>query len=407
MSTHAIFAAPFFMDATLRFIRGALNLPAVDLTLISQDSADRLPDDIRQRLAGHWQIRDGLDPQQLADAARELQGRHGKAQSLFGPLEQLQVPLARAREALGIEGLSVDAARNFRDKSRMKTVLQQAGVPCARHALCGDRDSAAAFADQVGFPLVVKPPAGAGGKGTYRLDNAEDLRTFLQRNAPDPERPTLFEEFVSGTEYSFDSVMCDGALVWHSISRYMPSPLEVLENPWIQWCVLLPRDISEAGYDPIREAASTGLQALGLGTGLSHMEWFRLADGRIAISEVGARPPGAQITSLLSYAHDVDFYTAWPELMIFGEFSPPPRRYAAGAAYIRGQGRGTVRRIHGLDEAQQRFGDIVVEAKLPQQGQSPSDSYEGDGYVIVRHPETARVENALTEIVKMIRVELA
>ncbi|MDX1507146.1 MAG: hypothetical protein R3358_02620, partial [Woeseiaceae bacterium] len=154
-------------------------------------------------------------------------------------------------------------------------------------------------------------------------------------------------------------------------------------------------------------AADTGLKALGLQTGLSHMEWFRLPDGRIAISEVGARPPGAQITSLLSYAHDIDFYRAWPRLMVFGEFDAPPRRYAAGAAYIRGQGRGSVRRIHGLGEAQKRFGDVVVEAKLPREGQPPSDSYEGDGYVIVRHPDTQVVEHALTEIVKTIRVELA
>jgi hypothetical protein len=187
----------------------------------------------------------------------------------------------------------------------------------------------------------------------------------------------------------------------------MPSPLEVLENPWIQWCVLLPRDISGSEFDPIRSAAYSGLCALGLETGLSHMEWFRLADGRIAISEVGARPPGAQITSLLSYAHDTDFYKAWPQLMVFGNFVPPPRQFAVGAAYIRGQGRGAVRHIHGLDEAQLRFGEIVVEARLPREGQPPSDSYEGDGYVIVRHPDTAVVEHALTEIVKIIRVELA
>jgi hypothetical protein len=110
---------------------------------------------------------------------------------------------------------------------------------------------------------------------------------------------------------------------------------------------------------------------------------------------------------LLSYAHDIDFYKAWPRLVVFGEFDAPPRHYAAGAAYIRGQGRGRVRAIHGLDEAQQRFGDIVVEAKLPREGQPPSDSYEGDGYVIIRHPETSVVEDALAEIVKLIRVELA
>jgi D-alanine-D-alanine ligase-like ATP-grasp enzyme len=407
MATHVIFAAPFFMDATLRFIAGASHLEGVDLTLVSQDPANKLPEGIRARLAGHWRVDDALDPARLVDAARHLEERFGKASQYIATLEQLQVPLAIARDKLGIGGLSVEAARNFRDKARMKTVLRDAGVPCARHALVGDTSAARDFAGEVGYPLVVKPPAGAGGKSTFRLDSDEQLMRFLADHPPQTGRPALYEEFVRGTEYSFDSVMVNGDLVWHSISRYMPSPLEVLENPWIQWCVLLPRDISNIEFDPIREAGENGLKALGLDTGLSHMEWFRLMDGRIAISEVGARPPGAQITSLLSYAHDIDFNRAWPKLMVFDEFEAPPRRYAAGAAYIRGQGRGRVRAIHGLDEAQRRFGSLVVEAKLPREGQPPSDSYEGDGYVIVQHPDTAVVESALSEIVKLIRVELA
>jgi phosphoribosylaminoimidazole carboxylase (NCAIR synthetase) len=407
MSQHIIFVAPFFMDATLRFVRGATQLHGVHVSVISQDPAERLPADLRARLAGHWRIENGLDPQQIVDAVRQLEQRLGKVTRMMGALEQLQVPLARAREALGVAGLSAAAAVNFRDKSRMKDVLREAGVPCARHALVETREQADAFAAKVGFPLVVKPPAGAGGKGTYRLDRASDLATFLDRYPPQTGAPTLYEEFVSGTEYSFDSVVINGKPVWHSISRYMPSPLEVLENDWIQWCVMLPRDIAGPQFDPIRAAAFKGLAALGLQTGLSHMEWFQLADERIAISEVGARPPGAQFTSLLSYAHDIDFYRAWPQLMAFDEFEPPPRRYAAGAAYVRGQGRGKVHRIYGLDEAQRRFGDIVVEAKLPREGQPPSDSYEGDGYVIVRHPETEVVEQALQQIVQIIRVELA
>jgi hypothetical protein len=136
------------------------------------------------------------------------------------------------------------------------------------------------------------------------------------------------------------------------------------------------------------------------------MEWFWLANDRIAISEVGARPPGAQITSLLSWAHDLDFYRAWPRLMIQGEFEPPERKYAVGAAYVRGQGRGRVRRISGLDEAQRRCGSLVVEVRLPKEGQTPSDSYEGDGYIIVRHPETGVVEQALRDILSIVRVEL-
>ncbi len=87
----------------------------------------------------------------------------------------------------------------------------------------------------------------------------------------------MLEEFVSGTEHSFDSIVINGKPVWHSISRYMPAPLQVLENPWIQWCVFLPKDISGEEFAPIRDAGFKAVEALGLQTGLSHMEWFRLA----------------------------------------------------------------------------------------------------------------------------------
>lgn len=394
------------MDATLRFLRGAAAMEDVTLTLISQDALDKVPAELRQRLNGHYRVTNALDPLHLVAAAQRLASEFGPVQRIFGPLEQLQVPLGSAREALGLPGVDVATAKNFRDKSRMKDVLRAADVPCARHALIGSAQAAQAFVHKVGFPVVVKPPAGAGGKSTFRLDRPEDLATYLARFAPDARAPTLFEEFVRGTEYSFDSVMINGEMVWHSISRYLPSPLEVMENKWIQWSVMLPRDIDGSEFDPIRDAATRGLRALGLETGLSHMEWFALPDGRIAISEVGARPPGAQFSSLLSFAHDLDFYQAWPRLMAFDHFVPPPRRYAVGAAYFRGQGAGRVHAIHGLDEAQRRYGELVVDVKLPREGQAPVDSYEGDGYVIVRHPHTEVVEDALKNIVSLVRVEL-
>jgi hypothetical protein len=407
MNVHVIFVAPFFLETTLRFVAGATRLPGVNLSLISQDPVDKLPQDLQQSLAAHWRVDDALDARQLVKAARTLARKFGAPLRLLGALEQLQVPLAEARDALGIEGLDTRSAMNFRDKARMKDVLHAAGVPCARHVLAHNQQQAGAFADLAGFPMVAKPPAGAGGKGTFRLDSREDLARLLLRYPPAEHDPTLLEEFVAGVEHSFDSVVIHGQPVWYSVSRYLPSPLAVLENPWIQWCVFMPRDIGGAEFAPIRDAGFRALAALGLETGLSHMEWFKLRRGRVAISEVGARPPGAQITSLLSWAHDLDFYRAWPRLMIFDEFEPPPRRYSVGAAYFRGQGKGVVHAIHGLIEVQKKFGHLVVESRLPRIGQSPSDSYEGDGYVIVRHPESNVIDHALRQIVSTVRVELA
>jgi hypothetical protein len=214
----------------------------------------------------------------------------------------------------------------------------------------------------------------------------------------------LFEEFVKGEEHSFESICIRGKVVWHSLTKYYPNPLQVLENPWVQWCVLLPREIDHPRWNPIREANAAALKALGMGTGITHLEWFLRPDGNIAISEVAARPPGAQIMSLMSYATDKDFYKAWAELMALERFDPPVRKYAAGAAYLRGKGKGKVKAVLGLEEAQKKVGGIVVETRLPQPGQHASSGYEGDGFVIVRHPDTERVKEALHALITTIKV---
>jgi hypothetical protein len=402
----AAFVAPFLLEATTRFVAAAARLPDVRLGVITSEPIERVPPALREHLAGHWRVDDALDPRQIAEAVTGLSRHLGRVERLVGALEQLQVPMAQVREALGIDGMDVQTARNVRDKARMKTVLREAGVPCARHQLVRGPAEALAFAESVGFPLVAKPPAGAGAQATYRLDDLDALRGWLAAIPPQADAPGLLEEFLVGEEHTFDSVTMGGQTVWASVSDYLPPPLEVLRNPWMQWTVLLPREMTDPRYDRIWEAGPAALRALGVRDALTHMEWFRRPDGSVAISEVGARPPGAQITSMLGYVHDVDMYRTWTELVVLGRFSPPERRYAAGTAYLRGQGRGRVRAVHGVDEVQRQVGHLVVEARLPQPGQPASTSYEGEGYVIVRDPDTEVVRDALRRIITGIRVEL-
>lgn len=402
----AAFVAPYLLDATTRFAQAAAGLPGVELGLITSEPADRLPTDLRRRAAAHWRIGDALDAGQIAAAVTGLGAQLGPVHRLLGVLEQLQVPLAQVREHLDIPGMDVATARNFRDKAQMKSVLRAAGVPCARHRLADSAAAAAGFAAEIGFPLVVKPPAGAGAKSTFRLDDAGDLRIWLDAAPPSPDRPALIEEFLTGEEGSYDSVMVDGQIVWDSLSGYLPTPLEVLRNPWIQWAVLMPRDISGPEYAGIRAIAPTALLALGLQSGLTHLEWFRRPDGSVAVSEVAVRPPGGQITSMLCYAHDFDLYSAWAQLMVHGSFAPPERCWSVGTVFLRGQGTGHVLAVRGLDRMPPEVSALVVESRLPEPGQPSSGSYEGDGFVIVRHRETAVVASTLRRLVAGVRVEL-
>jgi biotin carboxylase len=401
-----IFVAPFLSENASRMVEAIGALPGVTLGVITTDMLEQAAASTQAVIAQHWRIPDILDVAALKAAVHQVSLRIGGVERLFAAYEQLQVPLAEIREALKLPGLTVDAALNFRDKARMKDVLRANRLPCAKHATVTSFADAVKFAERVGFPLVLKPQAGAGALSTYRVDDGDALSQALSLTQPSPDAPMVIEEFVVGSEHSFETVSMNGVAVWHSLTHYHPTPLEVLRNPWIQWVIVLPRDVDHPRYDHIRDAGRQALSALGQSTGVSHLEWFQRADGSVAISEVAARPPGAQITTLISRANDMDFVGAWARLMVFGDFYVPERKYAVGAAYLRGQGSGVVRRINGFDAVQQEFGHLLCDVKLPAVGQPPSASYEGDGYIILRHPDTAVVEAAIKRVVQLVRVEL-
>lgn len=404
--THVVFVAPFALEATCRFAQAAASLPGVRLSLVSQHPAERFPGDLRRDLAGHWRVDRVLDPNRIAEAVRELEKSHGPAERLLGTLEQLQIPLALVREAFGIEGMRPATALGFRDKARMKATLVGAGLPVADHSLCASADDARAFVERVGLPVVFKPLAGTGARSVYAVTKPHELDTALAALAPEPRRPILGEELVAGNEHTLDAVVLGGRTVWSFVTDFLPGPLDAIRNPWIQWCVLLPREAESPELDAARHAGARALDALGLRDGVAHLEWFRRDDGSVVLSEAAARPGGGRIWDLVSRAGDFDFPRAWARVMIQDRFEPPEQRWATGCAFLRGQGRGHVRAVHGLETAQEEVGPLVVDARLPQVGQPPSGSHEGEGWVVLRHRDTGVVRRALELLISTVRVEL-
>jgi biotin carboxylase len=402
---NVIFAAPFPLQTTMRFARAAARLPDVRLLGIAQEAPTG---DDAAMYADIIRVADGLDTAQLIDAARTLRFRHGEIHRVLGILEPLQVQLGEVRQALGVDGPDPRTADLFRDKARMKDELRRHDLPCARHALLRTWADAEKFIGEVGLPVVLKPPAGMGCKATWRVNSTDELRAALGAMHAGPNNPALAEEFLRGREYSFETITIGGEVRFTSISRYLPTPLEVMETPWIQWVVILPRDIETPEFAGVQELGRKTVQALGLDTGFTHMEWFRRDDGSLAIGEIAARPPGANIVLLNSFAHDADFYRAWARAVIDGAYDGPyERKYAVGCAFLRGVGRGRVVRVSGVEEAQAKMGKLVVDSKLPARGTFRSDSYEGDGYVIVRDPDTEVVKAAIKTAIETIQIEYA
>ena len=399
---NVVFVAPFPAETTLRFIRATKSLADVRLlgvvhTLPGGEDAGLFDDAVR--------VQNPLDVGELAGGIEKLAQKYGRPHRILGILENLQVELAKLREHFGVDGTDVRTADLFRDKGRMKDALRAAGLPCARHRVITCWKDASDFVDEVGFPIVLKPPSGMACKATWRIDTIASLKSALDSVRPSPADPTLAEEFLRGRENSYETITVLGEVKLTSTTEYHPTPLEVVENPWIQWVVIAPREVDRPELTDAEALCRKAVTSLGLRSGMTHMEWFRRTDGSLAIGEIAARPPGANIVRLTGLVHDTSMYRAWARAVVDDAFDGPwERKYAAGSAFLRGIGRGRVMAVDGIGKLNEAIGAIVQEAKVPELGAPKSDSYEGDGYVVVRHPDTAVVKEAMRRVVDTVRV---
>ena len=410
---HVVFIAPRFLETTNRYVSGFAALDGVQLSIVSTDPETSIPQALRSKIAGHYRVDQCLDPQALTTAVRAIGRSVGRVDRLAGALEQLQTPMAEVRDTLDIDGIRSDVARNFRDKDRMKDVLRAHGVPVARSALCASAAGLLTFVEQVGFPVILKPRAGVGARATYRITTPADLAALARQGVvPSQDEPLQAEEFVQAREHTCETVTVRGTPVWRSGTRYYPTPLEVLEAPWMQYCVLLPRedvDTDWTRFHPVNDAALAALfgpaATTAAGTALTHMEWFLRDDGRALVNEVGARPPGVGIMPLMGLAHETDFFNAWTELVAFDRFTPPGRRWSAGQAFFRGHGAGDrIVEVQGVEAAVEAAGDALVEMRTPKVGQARAEGYEGEGWATVRHAKTEGAKQALLAMIERVQV---
>jgi formate-dependent phosphoribosylglycinamide formyltransferase (GAR transformylase) len=405
MPRTVVFVAPFPIETTMRFVRAAARLEDVRLVGLVHTPPEgndaRLYHDI-VRVSDPLSLRDMLEGVEL------LKRRHGQPFRIIGILEALMVHMAETRAHFGVDGPDVKTASLFRDKASMKEALRSAGLPVARHRLIFGPECAESAANELGFPMVLKPPAGMGAKATFRVGTLDALVAALVGMRVSRENPVLAEEFLRGREFSMETLTTGGIPRAHSISHYMPSCLEVLENAWMQWCCMLPRELEAPVYERARAMGYAAVEALGLQDGMTHMEWFERPDGSLAIGEIAQRPPGANISLMTGLAHDIDPYRAWARAVVDGQIDARwTRKFAVGCAFLRGMGRGRVAQVSGLHEAHEAVGYLIKEAKLPTIGAPTADGYEGDGYIVVRHADTAVVQSALKTFIETIKVRYA
>jgi hypothetical protein len=80
------------------------------------------------------------------------------------------------------------------------------------------------------------------------------------------------------------------------------------------------------------------------------------------------------------------------------------RKFAVGTVFLRGAGSGIIESVAGVEVVEREFRDAVVDLRLPRVGANKAATYTGDGYITIRHPETAAVEEALDFISQTVRI---
>lgn len=358
----------------------------------------QLAPSFRQYLTDYLQVPRLLDEGDVVE--RVAAWVRGKAiDRIEANWEVMVLTAARLRERLGVPGMSVDTVRGFRDKQLMKERVAAAGVRVPRSARVRTAAEVQAAAEQLGYPLVIKPISGAGSADTYRVDSARDLEQVMARTQHVKE--VSVEEFVDGEEFTFDTVCVDGAPAFTNVAQYLPRPLIARSNEWISPVITTVRHMNQPALANGIALGQRVLGALGMGTGFTHMEWFKKADGEVVFCEIGCRPGGAHLVDQMNYTCDIDLFREWARAVCWHTFQAPThRKYNVAIIFKRARGQGRITRIAGLVEFMRRHGEHVCEEKLLRPG-TPRRNWKhtlvSDGFLIVRHPDW-RIANDLANI---------
>ncbi|WP_412068165.1 ATP-grasp domain-containing protein [Rubrivirga sp. IMCC43871] len=327
--------------------------------------------------ASHWRS--------VAEAIRRF-----RPEAVLALTERSVLPAAYLREALGLDGVSVETARRCTHKGAMKQAIREAGIACADFVLAEEGLGRDALIERLGLPLVVKPCAGSGGRGTEVVREIQGVPERL------PEG-WMAESFVTGTEMSAEGIGWGGEMRWMSATDYVV-PREAS---------LVPAPLDPESASAVRRLHGAVWEALGIERGMTHLEVFLGPEG-LVFGEVAVRPPGGHLMRLIGLAYGVDAWEVWARVERGETVALPERARQSAAVWILHPGAGVVQQVEGIDTVQDLPG--VVEATVrvaPGDAVGPREgSGEEIGHVVVTGAETEEARARLDAARDAVRIDI-
>ena len=201
------------------------------------------------------------------------------------------VMMARVAEKYGFPFYSIETAQWSTDKYQMKQRFLEGGVPCARGRLIAKVEEA----DDLYYPLIVKPRDNSGSRGVKLCRNKEELQKAMQEALQYSHLDTvLVEEYIEGQEYSIEGLHYEGKseVIQFTEKTTTEFPYNVeLEHKQ-------PANLTDVQKHEIYEMISKIAQCMHFENCPSHTE-LKINERGVFIIETSPRLGGDYITSIL------------------------------------------------------------------------------------------------------------
>ncbi|MFL5540515.1 MAG: ATP-grasp domain-containing protein [Longimicrobiaceae bacterium] len=317
----------------------------------------------------------------LEALVRERFGGGAEVAGITSSSEYWVATAAALAARFGLPGPDAAAVRAARDKSHQRRVLAAGGVPTPAFRVVHSAAEAVAAAEEIGFPVVLKPVDGTGSMGVRACADAAEVRA----HAAGPLRAgtggrALVEALVPGDEYSVE--VFSGRVV--GITRkHLGRPPHFVETGH-DYPAAVPPEVAEA----LAESAVRGTELLGLGWGPLHWE-LRMNGGRACPMEVNPRLAGGFIPELVRHAQGIDLIRETLRLVVGrAPGLQAMRDHHASIRFLFAPGEGRLAEVRGRSTAR---GQAHVVDVAMYRGAGEALTVEGDfrdriGHVLVCAP---------------------
>lgn len=384
---NVVFLAPSYPAEMQQYTRGLAEVGA-NVFGVGDQPVGSLPRSLKPHLADYLQVPRIMDEADVE--ARVLQWLKGRSvDRVISNWEPLQILAAKIRERIGMPGMSVNQVVGFRDKMIMKERVKAAGLRVPHAFRVKTEKEIYEAAEKIGYPLILKPIAGAGSADTYKIASRKELDAIIPKMRHVQEASC--EEFIEGEEFTFDTICVGGEPVYENIASYLPKPIIARSEQWISPVIITVRDMKQKKLQPGIKLGRNVLKALQMGDGFTHMEWYLTPKGEAVFGEIGCRPGGAHLVDQMNYTSDVDLFREWARVVCWHSFkADATRKYNCGIVFKRAIGEGKITRITGLHDYMRKYGQWVVDEQLLRPGtqrRNWKQTLVSDGFITVRHPD--------------------